>query len=120
MPSQLLDITWPALVGFSFTAKCWCHVLVSGLSEIKFNESAFDELVLDAKRKRLINALVKFGGEQFEDIIQGKQGGSIFLLHGPPGVGKTLTAEAIAEVLHRPLYYVTMGELGKVNNNSRH
>lgn len=45
--------------------------------------------------------LDKFG-EQFEDIIQGKRGGSIFLLHGPPGVGKTLTAEAIAEVLHRP------------------
>jgi SpoVK/Ycf46/Vps4 family AAA+-type ATPase len=56
--------------------------------------------------------LVRFGGEKFEDIIQGKSGGSIFLLHGPPGIGKTLTAEAIAEVLHRPLYYVTMGELG--------
>lgn len=56
--------------------------------------------------------MVRFGGEKFEDIIQGKSGGSIFLLHGPPGIGKTLTAEAIAEVLHRPLYYVTMGELG--------
>jgi len=60
----------------------------------------------------LIKALVSFGGEKFEDIIQGKSGGSIFLLHGPPGIGKTLTAEAIAEVLHKPLYYVTMGELG--------
>lgn len=38
--------------------------------------------------------------------------GSIFLLHGPPGVGKTLTAEAIAEMLHKPLYTVSMGELG--------
>jgi SpoVK/Ycf46/Vps4 family AAA+-type ATPase len=60
----------------------------------------------------LIQALVKYGGEQFEDIIQGKRGGSVFLLHGAPGVGKTLTAEAVAEVLHKPLYYVTMGELG--------
>ena len=49
-----------------------------------------------------------------QDIIAGKSSGSIFLLHGPPGVGKTLTAEAIAEVLHRPLYYVSMGELGTV------
>lgn len=38
--------------------------------------------------------------------------GTIFLLHGPPGVGKTLTAEAIAELLHKPLYVVSMGELG--------
>jgi len=34
------------------------------------------------------------------------------LLHGNPGVGKTLTAEAIAELLHRPLYSVSVGELG--------
>ncbi len=34
------------------------------------------------------------------------------MLHGSPGVGKTLTAEAIAELLHRPLYSVSVGELG--------
>jgi len=34
------------------------------------------------------------------------------LLHGSPGVGKTLTAESIAELLHRPLYSVSVGELG--------
>jgi len=36
----------------------------------------------------------------------------IFLLHGPPGVGKTLTAEATAETLKKPLYTVNVGELG--------
>jgi SpoVK/Ycf46/Vps4 family AAA+-type ATPase len=36
----------------------------------------------------------------------------MLLLHGPACVGKTLTAEASAEVLHKPLDYVTMGELG--------
>lgn len=112
IPKELRCLTWPALVGFSFSAKCWGHVLVSGLTAITFNDRAFDDLVLDANRKKLIRALVRFGGKGFDDIIAGKSGGSIFLLHGPPGVGKTLTAEAIAEVLHRPLYYVTMGELG--------
>eukprot|EP01088_Endostelium_zonatum_P007773 TRINITY_DN2018_c0_g1_i1.p1 TRINITY_DN2018_c0_g1~~TRINITY_DN2018_c0_g1_i1.p1 ORF type:complete len:829 (+),score=180.08 TRINITY_DN2018_c0_g1_i1:70-2487(+) len=48
----------------------------------------------------------------FTDIISGKGGGVIFLLHGEPGVGKTLTAEAIAELLHCPLYSVSVGELG--------
>ena len=34
------------------------------------------------------------------------------LRNRPPGTGKTLTAEAIAEMLHKPLYVVSMGELG--------
>ena len=34
------------------------------------------------------------------------------LLAGEPGSGKTLTAEAVAEVTHKPLYVVSAGELG--------
>ena len=46
------------------------------------------------------------------DIIRGKGEGVVFLFYGPPGCGKTLTAEAIADMLKRPLYQVSMGELG--------
>ncbi|USP77427.1 P-loop containing nucleoside triphosphate hydrolase protein [Curvularia clavata] len=113
VPTEFVPYCWPALVGFSFTAKCWGHVLVSGLSPIQFQDTAFERLVIAEERKQLIRALVRFGNDSdVEDIIGNKRGGSIFLLHGPPGVGKTLTAEAVAEVLHRPIYYVTMGELG--------
>lgn len=34
------------------------------------------------------------------------------LLCGPPGVGKTLTAESVAERAHLPLYAVNAGEVG--------
>lgn len=113
VPVEFIPYCWPALVGFSFTAKCWGHVLVSALSPIRFQDSAFQHLVLAEERKQLIRALVRFGNDtNIEDIVENKRSGSIFLLHGPPGVGKTLTAEAVAEVLHRPLYFVTMGELG--------
>jgi SpoVK/Ycf46/Vps4 family AAA+-type ATPase len=36
----------------------------------------------------------------------------IMLLCGPPGVGKTLTAEAVSEHLRRPLYKLGAGDLG--------
>lgn len=114
VPSQFRLFCWSALVGFSFTTKAWGHVLVEGLSQIDFFDPAFDRLVLSEERKQIISAVVRQSSiiPQKEDLIRSKQGGLIFLLHGPPGVGKTLTAEAVAEVLHRPLYYVTMGELG--------
>jgi SpoVK/Ycf46/Vps4 family AAA+-type ATPase len=44
----------------------------------------------------------------------------VFLLHGPPGTGKTLTAEAVAELLHRPLYYVCVGDLGSFPETLEH
>ncbi|KAK3935966.1 P-loop containing nucleoside triphosphate hydrolase protein, partial [Diplogelasinospora grovesii] len=42
----------------------------------------------------------------FKDFVQGKGRGINFLLHGPPGVGKTLTAEVLAESSRIPLYIV--------------
>jgi len=112
IPEDMLCLTWPAVVGFSFSAKVWGFTLVDGISDIKFDDKAFDQLVMDLERKRLIRAMVKHSEVIFKDIISGKGGGSIFLLHGPPGTGKTLTAEAIAEILHRPLYAVSMAEMG--------
>lgn len=49
----------------------------------------------------------------FDDIVRDKGKGLIGLLSGPPGVGKTLTAEAVAEVTERPLYTISSGELGE-------
>jgi SpoVK/Ycf46/Vps4 family AAA+-type ATPase len=47
-----------------------------------------------------------------KDVIRGKGQGLIALLHGRPGTGKTLTSESIAELLKRPLYSISAGELG--------
>ncbi|KAJ2991335.1 hypothetical protein NUW58_g2548 [Xylaria curta] len=46
------------------------------------------------------------------DFLQNKGEGRIFLLHGTPGVGKTSTAECIAEATNRPLIAITSGDLG--------
>ena len=104
--------TFPYTLGFSFAAKQWGSMRVEELSDINWRNDAFEKLVLDERLKELVKALVSNQSGTFEDLIEGKGGGTIFLLHGPPGEGKTLTAEAIAELLHKPLYSISVGELG--------
>merc|ERR1712187_492754 len=67
---------------------------------------------MDDERKEMVLALVEHAHSSFQDIVDEKGGGCVFLLHGPPGVGKTLTAEANAEKMQRPPYSITVGELG--------
>ncbi|KAF6816386.1 AAA family ATPase [Colletotrichum sojae] len=46
------------------------------------------------------------------DLIQDKGKGLIVLLHGVPGVGKTSTAETVAQFYNKPLLPITCGDLG--------
>ncbi|KAI0378642.1 hypothetical protein F5Y04DRAFT_290814 [Hypomontagnella monticulosa] len=48
-------------------------------------------------------------GETTLDNFRGKGKGLTFLLHGPPGVGKTMLAECLSEEHKRPLYRVNLG-----------
>jgi SpoVK/Ycf46/Vps4 family AAA+-type ATPase len=88
---------------------------VDVVNEIEFNSSAFANLVLPADQKELILAFamsqVKFK-DDFDDVISGKGKGIIMLLSGGPGVGKTLTAESVAETMKVPLYMMSAGDLG--------
>jgi len=103
---------WPTIGGFSFAAKKWGELLIDQLGPVVFDDGAYARLVFPPKKKQLIQSLVENSDKSFNDIITGKGGGCIFLLHGAPGTGKTLTAEAIAELLRTPLYSVSVGELG--------
>lgn len=65
--------------------------------------------------KKLILSFTKARSKKlgvFDDVVQGKGRGIITLLSGPPGVGKTLTAESVAEALKVPLYVLSAGDLG--------
>lgn len=101
--------------GFSLFDKRWCWFYVDLIDEIKFDADAFDSLHIPPDRKHLVRALVQdyvSSDDDFDDLIQGKGKGLVFVLHGVPGVGKTYTAEAVADDIQRPLYILNSGELG--------
>lgn len=108
------------VVGMALADKRWCRLWVDFIYDIKFDESAWDYLALPTDQKRVIHALTKqtlSNGDDFDDLIQGKGKGCIFLFHGEPGVGKTFTTESIAEYIKQPLYVIMSGDLGADNNS---
>ncbi|KAJ2934083.1 hypothetical protein H1R20_g2987, partial [Candolleomyces eurysporus] len=124
IPTELTDeeymLCTPILLGFSFTAKRWGGFPMDRLTDVEWTSKPFDSLVLDPKRKELVHAMVNQhskGTSDFDDIVEGKGKGLIGLLCGPPGCGKTLTAEAVAEVTRCPLYCLSAGELGTELND---
>lgn len=106
----------PLALGFAFPDKLWLEFTVSSIHPIAFNSAAFDSLIIPPDQKRVVKALVeshsRTAPKNIDDVIQGKGRGLVAVLHGPPGTGKTLTAEGIAEFLEKPLYSVSVGELG--------
>ncbi|KAL5348815.1 hypothetical protein ACLOAV_006237 [Pseudogymnoascus australis] len=99
--------------GFALFDKKWCFFAVDFISDVEFNSDAFKQLLLPKNHKELAHALVKnHGSNEFDDLIKGKGKGLVFVLHGAPGVGKTFTAESIADNVRKPLYVINSGELG--------
>ncbi|KAI1322178.1 ATPase [Xylariaceae sp. FL0255] len=100
--------------GYSLKLKKWLDFYVEDVKEVVWNSGAFDKLVLPNDQKELILSFAEsqLEGNSFDDVITGKGKGVICLLSGPPGVGKTLTAEAVAESLKVPLHTLSSGDLG--------
>ncbi|KAH6676972.1 P-loop containing nucleoside triphosphate hydrolase protein [Plectosphaerella plurivora] len=119
---QLQLCAW-SLQGFSLKNRRWENYPVHRIHEIEFDPKPFDNLVLPEGYKDLILAFVESqvkDKDSFGDLINGKGGGLTILLSGAPGVGKTLTAESVAEKIKAPLYKLELGEGGRRDpTNSR-
>ncbi|KAL6821724.1 P-loop containing nucleoside triphosphate hydrolase protein [Trichoderma sp. SZMC 28015] len=103
----------PVLYGFSLGDKMWGAFAVTLLHDVEWNDNILNDLVISDDQKQFMRALVESHSTSgFDDFVRDKGKGLIGLLAGPPGVGKTLTAEAVAEITRRPLYMISSGELG--------
>lgn len=108
-------LTSPIVRGYALKNKRWMQFFVDSVKEIKFQDGAFDSLVLSEERKKLILAFAESQvkhRDSFDDVVKGKGRGIIMLLSGGPGIGKTLTAEVVAEQMRVPMYTMSAGDLG--------
>ena len=95
------------------------ELFVDKFSKPIFQVDLMKELVLEDDAKAMVKALSQRYTMHAEtndtwsaDFVKNKGEGQIFLLHGKPGVGKTTTAECVAELTQRPLLSLTCGDLG--------
>ncbi len=88
----------------------WVHV--DDVAPYVYQPELKQKLVLPPEQIDLVDILTAEMDTLMEDVVAGKSGGTTVLCAGPPGVGKTLTAEVYSEIVGRPLYRVHSGQLG--------
>lgn len=88
------------------------RVHLNNLTPYVFRREIGDRLILPPRDRALIEMLVDESANTFQDVVSGKGQSVNILSGGKPGVGKTLTAEVLAEYKERPLYSVQCSQLG--------
>lgn len=118
--------------GYVLLSRKWYPLDIDLVKDVKETnkdtKDGFSDLVLPDDHKQIVRALVKTHARGLRstssnkaggmlpnreiDLVKGKGKGLIILLHGVPGVGKTSTAECVAENTNRPLFPITCGDIG--------
>ncbi|KAG9505128.1 hypothetical protein J7337_002094 [Fusarium musae] len=96
----------PMVPVYSFSVRVWGLIFIDQLQTIQWDREAFGSLQVDDEIKDAIQGLIRgFSSHatEFDDFIDGKGGGLVFLLHGPPGCGKTMTAGKLAPFVPRSM-----------------
>ncbi|KAK8875058.1 P-loop containing nucleoside triphosphate hydrolase protein [Apiospora arundinis] len=109
--------------GFVLRSRKWHKLDLENISEVAIlgEGEGLDQLVLPSGHLDMVKSMIR---QHFRektlatmnsgklDVVRGKGRGLIMLLHGVPGVGKTSTAECVADSFRRPLFQITSGDLG--------
>lgn len=85
---------------------------INNLTPYVYRKEVADNLVLPERDIKMVNLLVDESQNTFKDVVTGKGASMNILSEGPPGTGKTVTAEVFAEFKERPLYSIQCSQLG--------
>jgi hypothetical protein len=94
-PTPTQALLCPALSpGYSLAQKDWGYFDIDLLKDVKWAPNPIKELEIDPLQKEALKDLIRDHHSKAwsNEITPGKGEGLIFLLYGPPGCGKTLTA----------------------------
>lgn len=97
---------------FNLESHSYMWVESRKLTPYRYCTDLVDKLILPLEHKALIKLLVDNPDTLQADVVNGKSSGTIIMAYGPPGVGKTLSAEAFSEGTERILYRVQSDQLG--------
>ncbi|KAJ8127808.1 hypothetical protein O1611_g5828 [Lasiodiplodia mahajangana] len=112
------------LVAYALRDRKFMILDIFSLRSLVQHKDVFKNLKINLNHRRMIESLVRAHSERRkmqkerplltlnQDLVYGKGAGLFILLHGAPGVGKTATAEAIAQRYNKPLFSITCGNLG--------
>ena len=121
--------------GFVLRSRKWYFLDIDHVHPLKRHSEGFEHLILPDGFARLVEGLVQAHSprdkptvtgtapqepEHQVDLVHGKGKGLIILLHGAPGVGKTSTAECVADYTQRPLFPITCGDIGETAKEVEH
>jgi hypothetical protein len=106
------DGVLPFVRAFSLRTRSFLFTDVRNTEIYQYQTDIEQRLLLKPAHRKIIQAIFAADEETIKDLIPGKTGGLCVLAWGNPGVGKTLTAEVYAEVKERPLYSLSVSEIG--------
>ncbi|KAI1113380.1 hypothetical protein F5Y14DRAFT_213449 [Nemania sp. NC0429] len=118
----------PRVLGYVLADKQWAQLQVSNLTEIaegndlnawnsrlKLADNDTKDLLFDLVRCHVSSETQDNDSKtplSVDDIVPGKGKGLVILLYGPPGVGKSSTAETIAVAARKPLFSISVADVG--------
>lgn len=102
----------PLVPCFDLVRHLRMRIHVNNMEKYVYRRNVAENLILPDRDWRMVNLLVDQSRNTFRDVVAGKGASMNVLSEGPPGTGKTVTAEVFAEFKERPLYTVQCSQLG--------